>query len=154
MKPFVHTILQYLIPIVNSHGLNTSLLENTAITLGRLAKGCPDMVAPLLDKFFDRWCLILCGIREASEKKQAFESLCIVIVVNPQAVLPKFHILLQCIAHESYPKQGVAPLSEALKTMFHELLHKFKNLLGAQWQQASANCPREVMAFLEQVYQV
>jgi transportin-1 len=41
-------------------GLNKSLLENSAITLGRLGWVCPDIVAPHMDHFMQAWCNALC----------------------------------------------------------------------------------------------
>jgi hypothetical protein len=37
-------------------GLNKSLLENSAITLGRLGWVCPELVAPHMDHFMQPWC--------------------------------------------------------------------------------------------------
>jgi transportin-1 len=51
MKVHVPPLMSFLIPILNRETLITSLLENTAITIGRLGLVCPDAVAPLLDQF-------------------------------------------------------------------------------------------------------
>jgi hypothetical protein len=40
-------------------GLNKSLLENSAITLGRLGWVCPELVAPHMDHFMQPWCYAL-----------------------------------------------------------------------------------------------
>jgi len=40
-------------------GLNKSLLENSAITLGRLGWVCPELVAPHMDHFMEPWCYAL-----------------------------------------------------------------------------------------------
>jgi len=50
MKPYVDMILQRLIPIVNSRRVY-GLLENTAITIGRLGIMCPREVGKHLSKF-------------------------------------------------------------------------------------------------------
>lgn len=36
--------------------LNKSLIENSAITLGRLAWVCPDLVSPHMEHFMQSWC--------------------------------------------------------------------------------------------------
>lgn len=40
-------------------GLNKSLIENSAITLGRLAWVCPELVSPHMEHFMQHWCIAL-----------------------------------------------------------------------------------------------
>lgn len=40
-------------------GINRSLVENSAITLGRLAWVCPDIVSPHTEHFMREWCSAL-----------------------------------------------------------------------------------------------
>mmetsp|Transcript_18470 Transcript_18470/g.36135 ORF Transcript_18470/g.36135 Transcript_18470/m.36135 type:complete len:916 (+) Transcript_18470:64-2811(+) len=158
LAPFVQGILQKLIPIVKESNNNfrptNALRENAAITLGRITLACPQVVAPFLEDFFAPWCRVLLVIGSPAEKLQAFESLFAVIAVNPQGVLSHFHMLLQCIAHESFPRPDQPPINETLKQKFHALLHQYKKQLGAQWGQYASQCPPNVMEFLANVYQV
>lgn len=39
--------------------LNKSLVENSAITLGRVAWVCPEIVAPHMEHFMQSWCTAL-----------------------------------------------------------------------------------------------
>jgi transportin-1 len=39
--------------------LNKSLIENSAITLGRLAWVCPELVSPHMEHFMQAWCSAL-----------------------------------------------------------------------------------------------
>lgn len=55
MKPYVHLVLEQLIAIINSQNTPKTLLENTAITIGRLGHGCPEEVAPSLQQFIRPW---------------------------------------------------------------------------------------------------
>jgi len=71
IQPFVEPILQRLIHIINqpSASMNKSLLENTAITIGRLGYVCPDVAAPHLETFVQAWCTALRSIRDDVEKE-------------------------------------------------------------------------------------
>lgn len=40
-------------------GINKSLVENSAITLGRLAWVCPEVVSPHMEHFMRPWCSAL-----------------------------------------------------------------------------------------------
>ena len=87
----VEAILQQLIPIINRHeSINKSLLENTAITLGRLGLVAPEVAAPLLETFLKPWCLALRSIRDDIEKEHAFLGLTRMIRLNPRAPLNCF----------------------------------------------------------------
>ena len=55
MKPYVHLVLDQLIAIINSQNTPKTLLENTAITIGRLGHVCPEQVAPSLQQFIRPW---------------------------------------------------------------------------------------------------
>lgn len=46
-------------PFDASKGLNKSLIENSAITLGRLAWVCPELVSPHMGHFMQQWCIAL-----------------------------------------------------------------------------------------------
>lgn len=39
--------------------LNKSLVENSAITIGRLAWVCPELVSPHMEHFMQAWCIAL-----------------------------------------------------------------------------------------------
>ena len=62
-----------------SAGLNNSLVENAAISLGRVGGRCPALLAPHLPLFLADWCLALRRIRDELEKEQAFSGLCEVL---------------------------------------------------------------------------
>ncbi|KEH44389.1 transportin-1 protein [Medicago truncatula] len=57
ISPFVLSVISCLVPILqHAEGLNKSLIENSAITLGRLAWVCPDLVSPHMEHFMQPWC--------------------------------------------------------------------------------------------------
>jgi transportin-1 len=92
ISPIVMNVISCLVPILsNNEGLNKSLLENSAITLGRLGWVCPEVVAPHMDHFMQPWCYALRMIRDDVEKEDAFRGLC--AMVNSSFPLSLLHIL-------------------------------------------------------------
>ena len=68
MKQYVPGLLQPLIIIINRANTPKTLLENTAITIGRMGFVCPHEVAPSLPEFVRPWCTSLRNIRDNDEK--------------------------------------------------------------------------------------
>jgi transportin-1 len=66
IQPYVEPLLQRLFPLVVNPETPRTLLENTAITIGRLGYVCPS---------------------DNEEKESAFKGLCEMIKVNPQGVV-------------------------------------------------------------------
>uniref|UniRef100_A0A672QJD9 Transportin-1 n=1 Tax=Sinocyclocheilus grahami TaxID=75366 RepID=A0A672QJD9_SINGR len=58
MQPYVPVVLQQLVEIINRPNTPKTLLENTAITIGRLGYVCPQEVAPMLQQFIRPWCVL------------------------------------------------------------------------------------------------
>ncbi|KAL0448093.1 UNVERIFIED_CONTAM: Transportin-1, partial [Sesamum latifolium] len=60
ISPVALTVVSCLVPILqHPEGLNKSLIENSAITLGRLAWVCPELVSPHMEHFMQSWCIAL-----------------------------------------------------------------------------------------------
>jgi transportin-1 len=87
MGPLVAPILARLVPIVNDRDIDHNLLENTAITIGRLAKVCPAEVGPRVGECLYCWCMSLQDVKDRREKEHAFEGLCLTLQQNPNALL-------------------------------------------------------------------
>ncbi|CAM8901663.1 unnamed protein product [Rhodiola kirilowii] len=134
VSPIVMTVVTFLVPIlVHAEELNRSLIENTAITLGRLAWVCPELVAPHMGHFMQPWCAALSRIRDDIEKEDAFRGLCAMIRVNPQGALSSLSFLCQAIAswHEIR--------SEDLHNEICQVLHGYKQMLAnGAWEQCIA----------------
>ncbi|XP_031260063.1 transportin-1 isoform X2 [Pistacia vera] len=80
VTPVVMTVISSLVLILkHSEELNKSLIENSAITLGRLAWVCPELVAPHMEHFMQSWCIALSMIRDDIEKEDAFRGLCAMV---------------------------------------------------------------------------
>jgi transportin-1 len=108
-------------------GVNKALVENSAITLGRLAWIRPDLVAPHMDHFMKPWCMALSMVRDDIEKEDAFRGLCAVVKVNPSGGVSSLVFICQAIAswHEIR--------SEDVQTEVSQVLNGYKHMLGNSW---------------------
>lgn len=103
-----------LIEVMNKDRVTRTLLENTAITLGRLGLHCSVVLAPHLQAFIRPWCLALRNIRDNEEKESAFKGVCIMIKQNPQGVVTNFVFFCDALASWNTP-------SNELRQMFREV---------------------------------
>ncbi|GMG98868.1 hypothetical protein Nepgr_000708 [Nepenthes gracilis] len=131
ISPIVMTAVSCLVPILQrAEGLNKSLIENSAITLGRLAWVCPELVSPHMDHFMQPWCNALAMIRDDIEKEDAFRGLCAAVRTNPTGALSCLPFMLNAIAswHEIR--------SEDLHNEVGQVLHGYKQMLrNGAWEQ-------------------
>lgn len=136
MKPYVSLVLTQLVHIINQPNTPKTLLENTAITIGRLGYVCPQDVAPMLSEFIRPWyvlivvvffysnsyilfctslrCTSLRNIRDNEEKDSAFRGICAMIGVNPAGVMQDFIYFCDAVASWANPKPD-------LKQIFNEV---------------------------------
>ncbi|GAB2285053.1 Transportin-1 [Dionaea muscipula] len=131
VSPIVMKVLTSLVPILqHAEGLNKSLIENSAITLGRLAWVCPELISPHMEHFMQPWCSALARIRDDIEKEDAFRGLCAMVKANPSGALSSFAFMCNAIAswHEIR--------SEDVRNEIYQVLHGFKQMLGnGAWEQ-------------------
>ncbi|WZY84587.1 hypothetical protein YC2023_030971 [Brassica napus] len=113
VSPIVTNVVSSL-GLILQHGeaVNKSLVENSAITLGRLAWIRPDLVAPHMEHFMKPWCLALSMVRDDIEKEEAFRGLCAVVKVNPS---------------------GGEIRNEDVKNEVSQVLNGYKHMLGNSW---------------------
>ncbi|RMB90075.1 hypothetical protein DUI87_33530 [Hirundo rustica rustica] len=154
MQPYVPMVLNNLVEIINRPNTPKTLLENTAITIGRLGFVCPQEVAPMLPQFIRPWCTSLRNIRDNEEKDSAFRGICVMIGGQPGGrgagtghgagtagvwgKTPGFgDFIFFCDAVASW----VSPKDD-LRDMFYKILQGFKAQVGEQnWQQFSEQFP-------------
>nr|AAC64225.1 putative transportin [Arabidopsis thaliana] len=103
-------------------GVNKALVENSAITLGRLAWIRPDLVAPHMDHFMKPW------VRDDIEKEDAFRGLCAVVKVNPSGGVSSLVFICQAIAswHEIRSEDVQTEVSQVLNGYKHVSYAGFK----------------------------
>mmetsp|Transcript_9429 Transcript_9429/g.21924 ORF Transcript_9429/g.21924 Transcript_9429/m.21924 type:complete len:365 (-) Transcript_9429:531-1625(-) len=146
MRAYAPELIAQLVPIINRPNLNKSLLENTAITLGRLGLVAPDLVAPLLEQFIHPWCNSLRNIRDDVEKEHAFRGLCEMIKLNPRGVIQHFVHLCDAIASWKQPPPE-------LDEMFRQILAGYKSSVAPEaWAQYYGTFPEFMRVRLTQRY--
>ncbi|XP_045459625.1 transportin-1 isoform X2 [Melitaea cinxia] len=139
---YIPLVLSNLVEIINRPNTPKTLLENTAITIGRLGYVCPHDVAPVLHQFVRQWCTSLRNIRDNDEKDSAFRGICQMIQVNPGGVVPDFMFFCDAVASWSHPKDD-------LKEMFTKILHGFKAQVGDDnWRRFADQFPVQLSARL------
>ncbi|KAG5406359.1 hypothetical protein IGI04_012478 [Brassica rapa subsp. trilocularis] len=128
VSPIVTNVVSSL-GLILHHGeaVNKSLVENSAITLGRLAWIRPDLVAPHMEHFMKPWCLALSMVRDDIEKEEAFRGLCAVVKVNPSGGVSSLVFICKAIAswHEIR--------NEDVKNEVSQVLNGYKHMLGNSW---------------------
>ncbi|XP_076853365.1 transportin-2 isoform X3 [Brachyhypopomus gauderio] len=148
MEPYVGLVLNNLVEIINRPNTPKTLLENTAITIGRLGYVCPQEVAPMLPQFIRPWCQSLRNIRDNEEKDSAFRGICLMIGVNPGGVVQDFIFFCDAVASWVNPKDD-------LRDMFYKILHGFKAQVGEEnWQQFCEQFPLQLKERLSACYGV
>ncbi|GFP97743.1 transportin-1 [Phtheirospermum japonicum] len=131
ISPVVLSVISCLVPILqHPEGMNKSLIENSAITLGRLGYVCPELVSPHMEHFMQPWCVALSMIRDDIEKEDAFRGLCAMVRANPSGALNFLAFICKAIAswHEIR--------SEDLHNEVCQVLHGYKQMLkNGAWEQ-------------------
>eukprot|EP00191_Tetraselmis_sp_GSL018_P017971 CAMPEP_0177587948 /NCGR_PEP_ID=MMETSP0419_2-20121207/5948_1 /TAXON_ID=582737 /ORGANISM="Tetraselmis sp., Strain GSL018" /LENGTH=732 /DNA_ID=CAMNT_0019078081 /DNA_START=462 /DNA_END=2658 /DNA_ORIENTATION=- len=97
LEPFATVIVERLVRVVAEPqgSMPRSLQENSAITIGRVAWMCPELIAPHLGHFVVPWLTTLRSIRDDVEKEHAFLGLCACLRINPQAAINGFSQLCE-----------------------------------------------------------
>ncbi len=148
IQPFVSIILESLILIINRNNTPKTLLENTAITIGRLGLVCSTDVSSQLARFIRPWCVALRNIRDNDEKDSAFRGICNMIILNPLGVTNEFIYVCDAIASWEKP-----PME--LHAKFRDILQTFKQEFGnEQWKQLTDRFPLPLKQRLQILYGV
>lgn len=138
MRQYVSMVIGQLLSTMNQSNIPKTLLENTAISIGRLSFVCPEELAPTLGDFIRPWCASLRAIRDNEAKDSAFRGICQLIKINPAGVANDFLFFCDAIACWEEPKPD-------LKQTFHDILHCFKNQVGQQnWQNFTQHFPPQM----------
>ncbi|SAM01459.1 hypothetical protein [Absidia glauca] len=146
IQPYVEPLLARLFPLMVNTALQRTLLENVAITIGRLGMVCPTIVAPHLENFIHPWLVALSPVRDNEEKASAFSGLCEMIKANPEGAIKAFQYLCTAIANYHL-------IPPPLKDSFGDILSGYKNMFGEQqWQQGLSSLPVEIKNTLQERY--
>ena len=123
IRQFIPLFISVLINNINRSEPDTpkTLLENTAITIGRIGSVCPDVLSAYLPQFIRPWCISLRTIRDNEEKDSAFRGLCAMISCNPNGIITDF--IFFCDAIVSWNN-----LLPDLKEIFTKILSTYVNI--------------------------
>jgi len=153
MRPYVQEISRLLILLVNDDTIRNELLENGAITLGRLGLLCPEVLAPVLEHFLSRWCIGMGLIQSREEKTSATLGLCQVIQSNTAVFSKSFGVFCyHAIGSWHFPPH--APIPNEVGTVIHQLLAGFKQAAGDTWNNYWDDLPLDLRNFLSQTFSV
>lgn len=136
-----------LILVVNSTQLNKTLLENSAITLGRLGLVMPDAMSVRLGVFAKAVFSHLRNIRDDVDKEQAFHGMNSMVRVNPGAVLECFVYYVDAIASWYQCKPD-------LEMEFATILGGFKTSLGDRWAGLCKTLPPTLQKLLKERFRL
>lgn len=170
--PFVPAVLSKLLPLVQRDREEQrcpSLLENVAITLGRIAKACPQALALALGPtaapaFLRAWCACLQEIRHRGEKEQAFEGLCLLIQQAPSALTggsggfckETFEAVAWAIASWYDPDSNAPDVPERLQAMLRVVLLYARDAVvreqGRDWNEVLSTLDPHLVGYFVSFY--
>ncbi|KAK9366528.1 armadillo-type protein [Lipomyces kononenkoae] len=132
VRPFVGPLMEKLVVVAAVHGyVEQTIVENAAITIGRLGISCADMIAPRLEAFAGYWCKALRMIRDTEEKETAFKGMCKIVAANPTGLKDCLVEFVEAIGLYTEPTPELAQ-------MFATVLAGYKNLVH-DWQAVVMN---------------
>ncbi len=144
MSPYLANFLRVLVQMCLKTDMDATVLENTAITIGRLGNNNAQAMGQHLPQVLFPWSSYMLHSEENEEKQTAFQGMCNVIVTNPSALNTNdtagkdaLCYFLTCIAIYEDP-------GEELAQTFHMLIHGIENGLGnEQWSKLLSNLDAE-----------
>jgi len=135
--------------------VQSSLLENAAITIGRLGLVCPQQVSARLSEYCRAWFVLLAALRDNPEKEHAYHGMCSVVEANPAAVLPDMGGLLRVIAGwRSIDNQRIVHRLRGLLLNFKAGLEAQGDAGVQQWQAVMASLDPQRREMISTVYGV
>jgi transportin-1 len=109
-------LLLGLIQVMNRENTPGPVLENSAITIGRLGLVCPDEVCPNLPVFASAFIRTLKEVRDNDKKDSAFRGFCTMIGKNPSGLSSDLTNFVIAVAKCSEPS---TELADMFYTVFH-----------------------------------
>ncbi|KAJ2237727.1 hypothetical protein GGI13_008396 [Coemansia sp. RSA 455] len=85
------------------------------------------MVAPNLEVFAERWCMVLSSVKDNDEKSSAFQGMMTMIGTNPQGISKAFLYFCQAALNWQTP-------DSYLMNMFVQTFAGLKQLAGDEWE--------------------
>ena len=186
LTPHAADLLQNLIPLLMGNSIDIDgnpidmpvpgIMENAAITLGRLACVNPNFVAPELGRFLLGWCDGLSKVSNPIERRDAFTGFVLAVRANPNSIQSAgpglsgtigsilFAVVTWHIAPDdleqgtnvltaNYGFQPFPPEFAELKQSLTQLLIDLKSSAGQEvWNQMESQMPSNVKRLMTEFY--
>ncbi|XP_016955471.1 transportin-1 isoform X2 [Drosophila biarmipes] len=147
-KQYAGLVLSDLIIIINRPNTPRSVLENAAITIGRLGYVCQAEVAPHLPSFLRHWCTTLRWVKDNQEKYSAFLGMCHMITVDIAVAVPEFIFFCDAAASWIDPPQD-------LRLAIQRVIHGFKfHVCEQNWSRYVDQFPKVLVDRLIDLYNI
>lgn len=134
LDQYLDNFLRVLEPLIHDLNADVTLLENTAVTIGRFGIYYPDKTSILAQDVLIMWCELITGLEDNEEKESAINGMCNIILKHPNIAndLGNVRAIIDLIARYNEP-------SMELCNVFKILLDGFKNGLGADWNRIAGD---------------
>ncbi|BFZ54125.1 hypothetical protein PYCC9005_001157 [Savitreella phatthalungensis] len=146
IEPWAEVLLDRLVAVMRTPKVQSALLENAAITFGRMGLTSTERTARRLDVAGRQLCHALQDSVPNREKDSAFRGLCQTIAANPNALAAFFPDFVLAVAKYGEP-------SPELHDMFAKILQGFKPVYP-DWERLMANLEPSARQVMAQTYQV
>lgn len=131
LQPFLPSLVPVLVALLNSSDVESTVLENAAITLGRIGLVSPSSILPYITEILLTWSGYMMCLEENEEKETSFRGMCNILGIDPASLcnsaagkraLKEF---FTAVSHYVNPGPDLAQ-------MFAILTDGFKGMLGAE----------------------
>jgi len=151
LRHFSPVITQQLVMSLMTDNMEELLQFNSAISLGRVAVSCPDVVSGYLGECGGHWCgayTSMCSDDsevDDLEKQHCLEGLFKAILFNPASISPHFTNLVVCLL-------SIKDASSGMVQACNQVIAQVKQALEAsgQWAQVAATLSKPIVKNLEQ----
>lgn len=136
IEQYLSNFYRVLEPVIHDFNADVTLLENTAVTIGRFGVFYPDQTASVAQEVLIMWCELIGGLEDNEEKASAVNGMCNIIMKHPEIAndLGNVRAIIDMIANYHEP-------SVELAEVFKVLLEGFKSGLGSEWDRIVGDSP-------------
>jgi len=149
MSDYCDDILAHLVDILKSKDAESFVISNVAITMARLVQAYPDRIIEKWNQFAVEWIHALSMFDEDDDKIQSFQTLMMVVMKNPTAVVQSRHgcrTLFEAIAAWENPPRF-------LNEQFGSVLNGFKHA-APSWDKLMNDLQPNIRQILRSRYNV
>ncbi|KAI5963283.1 kap104 [Candida pseudojiufengensis] len=137
IENYLENFLNLLIPLINDSSLQTTVLENCSICLGRMGENGSQILAPRLIEFIQPWCKYTLNLIDNEEKQTSVLGMIKIISLNPNEGFGGLSTQQGKINLAKFLEVlgSYIDASSFLQNEFYKLILNFKQLLGDEiWE--------------------